>query len=246
MAGKGFAGVREAAADINARKSGGGWDGRLMFKLDDGESGTVRFLEQGDEVMWAWMHQLPARGKQKFGDDIPCRDQERTGEPCPSCQAGGDEGARSFVGFINLIWRNAPVYKVKEDGYPERDAKGNFVIVGTKDQVAYWSKGITVFEELDGKDQTYKGLTTRDFIITRRGTGMNTRYAIEPLVVDGETKAIPLSDNDQELMKMKNDFAPDVSPLSYEEHSKLLTGAAPTQSNDGAQAPSDTSPFMKR
>src|SRR5262245_63850796 len=98
MSPRGFEGVREAAKDIEARRSAGfTGSADLWFKLQSGETATVRFLEQGDEFTWCWVHEMPPRGKQRWGDDTPCLDQERTGNPCPACEQGLDKIGRAHV-----------------------------------------------------------------------------------------------------------------------------------------------------
>lgn len=86
---RGFSGIRAAAEDIQERKNAGGGGGRNYFKLAPGESAVVRFLEQGDEVNFAWMHKLPPKGDRAFGGWVVCRDQDETGAPsgddCPGC-----------------------------------------------------------------------------------------------------------------------------------------------------------------
>lgn len=236
---KGMQGVREAIQDIERRKSQGGTgDGRLWFKLPrDGDSAVVRFLEQGEDVNWAWMHELPPRQGQNWGDTIPCRDQNMTGEPCPGCQQGKP---RTFEGYINLIWRDAPVFKKDAEGNFEKDGNGRKIVVGTKDQVAVWNSGPTVFEELDGKDVTYKGLMSRDFRVTRRGIQFNTRYVIEPANPDqGPTE---MSAADKELAANKYDLTGDVTPPPFEEWGQ---GGGTQQQNDGVTTPNQASPFSR-
>lgn len=254
--------ILAASADIAARASSGGGDKSVWFNLQPGETATVRFLEQGDDIAWAWMHELPPRGNQRWGDEIPCLDQvtepgptkgQRKGEACPGCQEGAD---RSFSGFINLIWRNGPIYARNEDGSFKLEGEGKNrkkVLEGRGDVLAVWNKGIRVFEELAGKDATYKGLMSRDFVITRHGADTNTRWNIEPLVVDGETKAVPMSEADKKLAEGKRDFTADTTPPSYDDYVRKAKGE---QGNSGvkpedvqqkspfAQA-GDTSAFMK-
>jgi hypothetical protein len=224
---KGTKGIQAASQDIAARASAGGGDKRLWFKLKPGESATVRFLEQGDDIAWAWMHELPPRGNQRWGDEIPCLDQERQGLPCPGCQAGAD---RSFSGFINLIWRNGPVYKKNAEGYFERDAQRNYIQAGNADVIAVWNSGIRVFEELSGKDATYLGLMSRDFTVTRHGEGTQTKYQLEPFVVDGETKATPMSDADKKLAAEKYDFTAETEPGSFEDYQARASGSGSSDS----------------
>jgi hypothetical protein len=100
---KGFEGVRSASADLEARRNSGG--GVLWFRIRSGDETIVRFLEQGKDVHYAHMHEIAVEGR-NFGRNVPCLDQERDGTPCPGCER---EMKRSFQGFINLIWEDAPV-----------------------------------------------------------------------------------------------------------------------------------------
>lgn len=239
----GMTGVRDAVKDIEARKnSGGSGSGRLWFRLGDGDSAVVRFLEQGDDVSWAWCHEVPIEGRE-YGRPVACRDQDesgqRIGEPCPGCEK---DQKRKFQGWINVIWRDAPVFKKNAEGRLEKDGNKRPIVVGYDDQVACWQSGILVFEELSGKDVTYKGLTSRDFRITRRGTGLNTKYSIEPADPDGGSQ--PLSEKDKQLAAGKYDFKEDVVPAPY-----ATWGQTPKSEEDAKKGdfkPADTSPFMNR
>lgn len=235
---RGFAGVREAREDIERRRnSASTFDDRLWFKLPkSGDSAVVRFLEQGDDVAWAWTHELPPKGNQKWGDSEPCRDQDRSGERCPGCEKGMPRG---FLGFINLIWRDGPVYKKDEKGWLVKDSNGNLVVESRADQVAFWQAGITVFEMLDNKDVTFKGLTSRDFRVTRRGTGLETKYEVEPADPDGGPQ--PMSAADEELAKEKYDFTNDVTPRDYDSWGGSGDGGS---SEPQREVPED-SPFLR-
>jgi hypothetical protein len=236
---KGMQGVREAVRDIEARKAASGGGGfRKWFKLADGESAVVRFLEQGEDVKWAWCHEVEVPGK-TWKMPVPCRDQDEHGEPtgdaCPGCE---DAAKRKFQGWINVIWRDAPKYKKDKDGKFMKNGK-DLVPDGNEDQVAAWQSGITVFEELDGKDVTYKGLMSRDFKVKRRGSGMNTTYSIEPADPDGGPKE--MSAKDKKLVEEKYDFTPDVTPQPYDSWGKQ------EQAEQESRAiPADASPFLKR
>jgi hypothetical protein len=189
------------------------------------------------------VHELPPTGARAFGDKVPCRDQDeegkRTGEPCPGCER---ELRRSFQGQINLIWRDAPVLARDENNRIIKDSNGNVQIAGKADQVAVWTAGITVFEELDGKDATYRGLASRDFIVTRRGSGLSTKYSIEP--ADPDAGATELSDADKALEAEKYDLTPDVTPPSYEAWGKRdQTGGGKTSED---VRPAEQSPFSRK
>lgn len=78
------------------------------FSVDDGEMAQVRFLEQGNDLIFAICHRVKVEGQQ-FPQDQICLDQNEDGTPCPFCQSPSkDTKARSTKGFVNLIWRGNP------------------------------------------------------------------------------------------------------------------------------------------
>jgi len=231
---RGFSAVAAAASDINERKnSGGEFEKKKYLRLPkDGDKATVRFLESGDDVVSAWVHVVP-HSKVQWGIKVPCIDQdaetgERVGKDCPGCE---QDYKRMFQGWINLIWRDAPVFAVDDKGKPDWND-----VVGHEDQVVIWQSGINVFEELQIQDETY-GLDSREFVIRRRGTGMNTTYSI--LAVDGGPT--PLSKADSALAEDKYDLDAVVSPPAYE-----VWGREKQADTEEEQAPVRESPFKYR
>lgn len=238
---QGTQGIRNAVQDIETRKNSGGGGTGNWFKLDDGASAVVRFLEQGDQVHWAWCHDVQVEG-QSYPMSFPCRDQDENGdhvgEACPGCE---QRLGRKFKGWINLIWRDGPVYAREANGRLKKDGDGKYIVEGRADVLAVWNSGVTVFEELDGKDITYKGLSSRDFRITRRGTGMNTRYLIEP--ADPDSGPQPMSVSDKKLAEEKPDLAPEVTPMPYDQWGKKRK----QQTEEGPRpVAADVSPFMSK
>jgi hypothetical protein len=233
---EGFKGVRGASADIEARRSG---SGSRWFKLQDGETARVRFLEQEDEVKWCWQHELPfSTSGKNWGDKLVCRDQKNEGEPCPGCAQGMKRG---FRGYINLIQRNAPKFDTNSEGRTDWSKK-----VGEEDAVLTWEGGITLFEELDLKDSKWHGLRSRDFEVTRKGTGLATRYIIEP--VDEHTSApVAMSEADVKLAQSKQDLNEKVIPPSLEEwNSKLAGGGTSPEAQDESSSNGESvNPFMQ-
>src|SRR6266566_4640641 len=133
---RGFEGVRAASDDIAARKAAGGsFSSRLFFTLDDGESAVVRFLEEGDEVNFAWKHKTPPTGDRKWGGWVVCRDQDETGAPvgadCPGCDR---DLKKQFRGVINMVWRDAPVYERDKEGRLVKDRYDRKIVTDQKDQ----------------------------------------------------------------------------------------------------------------
>lgn len=244
MAKRGLSGIREAAAEIAARReSMGPWINWL--KIPNGQSVRVRFLEQGDDVEWCWVHQTPAKAGQKYGDNEVCLNQDDDGTPCPGCERmDGTNYRRIINGFINVIYRNAPVWEVNENGRMPRgpDNKVIYNKVAEKDQIFVWKGGKVVFEELDGKDATYRGLMSRDFVITRRGEALDTKYTIEP--ADPDAGPQPMSDADKKLVEEKYDLKQFTTPPPYDEW-----GQARTSQPEGERGDADGSainPFLAR
>lgn len=233
---KGFSAVRKASEDITERKNSGGsfgppelWPGLR----NSGDAVIVRFLEQGDDVASAWMHEykIPNRQKSFF---TPCLDQDGDGTPCPGCEQGLKQ---TFKGFINVIWRNSPQLERNSDGRAIKNDQGQFKVAGYEDEVVVWMQGITVFEDLADKDIKYRGLCTRDFEIRRRGSGLNTKYIIDPVLDDqGNANAVPMNDSDLHLAANKYDVETEYTvPKSYDETAKLLSGSEQTPNGGGVQ-----------
>ncbi len=75
MSPRGMSGIKQASAELEAKRSGGNsGPTSIWFKLKAGQETTVRFLEQDDEVHWAMMHEVPVEGRQ-WGRSVPCVDQ---------------------------------------------------------------------------------------------------------------------------------------------------------------------------
>jgi hypothetical protein len=178
---------------------------REYFKLPNhNDSATVRFLEQGEDVHYCTVHELPKEGSLPW--NIPCRNQDDDGSECPACEAGLK---KRFKGYINLINRET-------------------------NQVEVWAQGINVFQELEGKDATYKGLCSRDFKITRKGLKLDTKYTIEPADPDGGAK--PPSAADKKLAKNKYDLNELVTPPSVERWEKLLGAPDSSEEEEAGEA----------
>jgi hypothetical protein len=208
---KGFSAVKAAAADVERRKNAGSTDfvpKKYLRLPGDGDKAVVRFLESGEDVVGAWFHQTPPSDNAPYGRLIPCIDQdmetgERVDKDCPGCEEGYK---RKFQGVINVLWRDAPIFGEKANGKPDWNN-----VIGNEDQVVIWQSGVETFEELQVQDEDY-GLSTRDFIVRRRGLKLNTKYSINP--VDGGPTE--LSDADKELILGKFDLNEVITPPPYE------------------------------
>lgn len=235
---RGFGGVKQASSELEARRGGSG-PGALYFKLRPGEETVVRFLEQDDDIFWCMMHEVE-RPDRAWGDTIPCLDQEKDGTPCPGCEKGLD---LKFKGFINLIWEDAPIFKRDDQGKMVKDSTGDPVILGTKPQVALWSSGIRLFEELGEVNDNFKGLMSRRFRVKRKGSGFDTKYHIAPEDVDSGPQ--PMTDAEKALANEKFDLNPFVKPPSYEDFAKRLNGGVLPSNGGGAASAPPANPFMR-
>lgn len=200
---RGFTQIAKVAEKIKEKSEFEDYGPPVLFlKLpDDQDTAQVRFLEQGEEVYGYWYHDFSNIDGSGWKTKVPCLDQDDQNVPCPGCR---EDLPRKFEGFINLIWRNAPKYKRDAEGRRVKE-NDSYIVEGHEDQVAVWRCGIKLFNKvLKRKDHAYKGLGTRDFEITREGTGLQTTYAVEPVDPDGGPS--PLSDADKKLAANKYDL----------------------------------------
>lgn len=193
---RGFGAVEE----ISKRSAGG--VGPLRLRLKDGESATVRFLEQGDDIFYYYYYDFSHIDKDNgYKYSFPSLDQNDEGNPDPGEEL---DFPRKFKTAVNVIWRDAPEYERDSDGKIVVDGSGKWKQIGTKDQVAVWEGGPRIYETLAKKDLAYKGLASRDLEISRSGTGFDTKYSIEPADID--SGPVAPSDADKELAKEKYDL----------------------------------------
>lgn len=242
---RGFGGVKQASADLEARRGGGG-PGALYFRLGEGETTVVRFLEQDDDIAWAMMHEVPVEGR-AWGQDVPCLDQERDGTPCPGCERENPDTGylkRKFKGYINVIWDDAPVFKRDGEGKMVKGSNGKPETIGTKPQVAVWSSGIRLFEDLDEINANYKGLTSRRFRVKRKGSGFDTKYVVVPEDIDSGPQ--PMTDDEKKLAEGRFDLNQFIQPPSYDEFLRKLGEAPSGNGNGGNDQPAPrVNPFMR-
>ncbi len=243
--------IKTAREESKKRQESNAGNYKKLFILYDGDEAIVRFLESGDDIVSAYVHHIMVPGR-KMPEKIVCLDQDpetgaQIGVPCPGCESRDVEIAkRRLQGAINVIWRNAPVF--------ERDSENKLVKVGNKpvvasreDQVAVWTSGVTVFDDLVREDiETPGGLVGRDWKISRTGSGRDTEYDIRPAERDGGQK--PLSKADEELAANKYDLTEYEVGRPYEEWWGRLAVNQPQQTSRPSFAtqvvPGDVSPFM--
>lgn len=200
---------------------------------NDGDSVVVRFLEDSTEFEGAFFHMKQRQGT-KIWDRYLCLDQAAENpENCPGCVAGIP---KSFKGFINVVWYDAPQVARDSEGKAIKNSKGEYEIDGYADQNVVWIQGITVFQQLAMLDVEYKGLSNRDFKIIRSGKGKDTTYNIIPTANDPE----PLS---QELLDGAFDLSQFTEPVEPEVLTKAFLGG---QYEQPVETPTDKSPFRRK
>lgn len=134
------------------------------------------------------------------------------------------------------LYALAPVYKRNEYGAPARDEQTKQKIVtGYADGVFLWKASKTVYQNIVNKDQTVRGLMSRDMTIRRQGSGKDdTVYFIEPM--DVNNPGTPMTGGDLTLVAAKYDLDAIMKPPTFEEFQKLLTGQ-PGQMTAGGPQP---------
>lgn len=227
---KGLGAIKGQANAMSNRRNNG--ESKFAKELwqglrNAGDSVTVRFLEQGEDIHAYWMHEYNI-GK-RFAH-ARCLDQDETGESigvaCPGCEEGFK---RTIRGAINVIWRNSPQLKRGDDGRAVKTQSGQFIVEGKKDELAIWVQGITVFEDLADKDVKYRGLMSRDFTITKKSKG----YSIDPVIMEEDGNTGEMSEDDYALAENKYDLSTVIfEELSYSDLASLLNGGK-VSSNSG-------------
>lgn len=231
-----------------ARGGGGSWSN--YFRVGEGKTEVIRildeFIEQVIPHQTAVFHKTPAGDGAPYGSFEIClaHDPEAgvdTGAPCPGCEKNAEDSSeywKQHIYYINVIWRNAPVRKKVGDKWVETDER--------KDQLAVWQVNQkTLQEAVENAAATYKSITNRDFVITRKGTGRDTTYTMNPAVnEEGDSVKTPLTDADKELAEKKPDLSERVKLPAYEDWGKKRGGGKKQE----AAADGDTakSPFLNR
>ncbi len=245
--------LKAAQEERRAKAAASGGGGGNFFRVKEDSEETIRFLEDIEEILThsAYFHEMEPQGKKRYGWFEICLDQDedgnRVGTDCPGCEINAEDWEsckRKLVMYANVIWRDAPIRK--------KDDKGKYVDTGeSKDQLALWEiKQSTVQDALEQAHLTYKQLTTRDFIIRRRGTGFDTTYSINPVTDDeGNSPKTALSKADKELVEGKADLSVRVALKEVEDWGKLPKGKAKSgdgEEDDAPEGKASDSPFLNR
>lgn len=136
---KGLQKIEKLAAEANARSAAyeaGEGAGQRALKLSPGETATGRFLEEGADVWFLYMHELPKKPGQSYGDRVQCLDQDDEGKDCPGCSIDGVKRTARMV--INFIRYDEPKLRRGADGKAVKDAQGNYVFDGVEPALVIW------------------------------------------------------------------------------------------------------------
>ena len=157
---KGYSAVREEKQRQDENREKMGKQLWRFFLSKDGEEATVRFLTE--EPINFYEHTVKSvRGGKEHYDNVICT-EELGG--CNLCD-GGDKPA--FKGAF-LIYDKRP-YEYTDKNGKKQKAKG---------QLRLYVQGARVLSQLDRLSERY-GLTNRDYIITRSGSGTSTTYMFD-------------------------------------------------------------------
>lgn len=231
---RGLSKIKQIASEAAARQKAfdESGPGVRFFRLEDGESAKVRFLEQGEDVWAVWTHQLPRQSGQQFGDSVLCLDQEDEGKPCPGCSRAVGRTARIT---INLIWYGAPKFQREpgRDGNVGKIVKDNMdrpVIIGVEDVVAVWNASQKVGGRLahlhEKLEQTEAGgLMGAIHDVTRQGTSKKTDY-----MIDTDRVELPTAE-DRKLYESKGDPRKAVRTLSFGDMERAYSGGGVANSS---------------
>ena len=157
---KGYSAVREEKQRQDENREKMGKQLWRFFLSKDGEEATVRFLTE--EPINFYEHTVKSvRGGKEHYDNVICT-EELGG--CGLCD-GGDKPA--FKGAF-LIYDKRP-YEYTDKNGKKQTSKG---------QLRLYVQGARVLSQLDRLSERY-GLTNRDYIITRSGSGTSTTYMFD-------------------------------------------------------------------
>lgn len=157
---KGYSAVREEKQRQDENREKMGKQLWRFFLSKDGEEATVRFLTE--EPINFYEHTVKSvRGGKEHYDSVICTHD--IGE-CPLCESGDKP---SFKGAF-LIYDKRP-YEFTDKNGKKQTSKG---------QLRLYVQGARVLSQLDRLSERY-GLTSRDYTITRSGSGTSTTYMFD-------------------------------------------------------------------
>jgi hypothetical protein len=192
---------------------------------------VIRFIDDIKTFEWVWAHPLQKlitpRGKPSFTITLNevCLDQNgENRDDCPGCKT---EIVRKQRFWVNIIWRDAPVYELNDFGRPASPRR----IIGVEDQIVVWNSGTSLFNILDEIQIEYGDVKIQDFKLKRDVNNDFTPYT----VASRQPDAVELSAADRKLIEGRYDLRQLSKPNSYNEMAMLL-GAAPRQEDAEEEA----------
>lgn len=205
--------------------------GILFFSLkNDRDQAVVRFLNQHEEIEWVRQWRLHPDARHPYGEKVPCVDQLENGTQDPGYALNL---RTTWTGFLPLIWRNAPVYLRDATGKLILDGANNKQITGYQDQVALWEHSYPVYDVLRETESDYRGLMSRDFVVTRIGVAKSNKvtYKIIPYP-DPSAPPTAMSQQDTYLAQTQMiDIAALAYVPTYEELATYLNGGVPVDNS---------------
>lgn len=196
----------------------------------DGGPLVVRFLEQDQDVYSFERHPFLKPGN-KYPDHETCLSE--VGVECPACRAGIRSTRK---GAYNLIVRDRAVLRKGADGKAIKNPDGSFIVDGYADQLVVWECSNTTANVIRQADHQFKGLMSRDLLLTLTGNDKNP-YALYPVDVDGGPQ--PMSAEDLALAAKKFDLNVVFKPPTQQEMASLV---AKYGANSGASGPAQGMP----
>ena len=157
---KGYNAVREEKQRQDENREKMGKQLWKFFLSKDGEEATVRFLTEEPINFYEHTIKSVRNGKERY-DSVICTHD--LGE-CSLCDRGDKP---SFKGAF-LIYDKRP-YEFTDKNNKKQTGKG---------QLRLYVQGARVLSQLDRLSERY-GLTNRDYIITRSGSGTSTTYMFD-------------------------------------------------------------------
>ena len=157
---KGYNAVREEKQRQDENREKMGKQLWKFFLSKDGEEATVRFLTEEPINFYEHSVKDVRGGKERYNSVICTQD---LGD-CPLCDSGNKP---SFKGAF-LIYDKRP-YEYTDKNGKKQTGKG---------QLRLYVQGARVLSQLDRLSERY-GLTNRDYIITRSGSGTSTTYMFD-------------------------------------------------------------------
>ena len=155
---KGYSAVKEEKKRQEEQKENMSKRLFRFFLSGEGSEAKVRFLTEEPVTFSEHTIKKTVNGKERY-DSIVCSQDSK----CPYC----DENRASFKGAY-LIWDYTP-FEVKDDNGKKKKVNGSLKL---------YVAGTRVLSQLDRLSSRY-GLVSRDYEISRSGSGTSTTYMIE-------------------------------------------------------------------